>query len=379
MLKLFFLGKVNIEKNGENIFIKLGNKTAMLIALLMIQKNGSMSREKLFSYLWPDSNEDAAKGNLRYNLWKINKIVGKDKHNNALIESNKEFYTVNGNYDFFCDIFEIESVKNNRISSIEELERLFNLLSGEFMEGCYFGNCDEINETIIAQRRLLENKKIMIMRSLVDAYEKDLQIDKALTLLQELIILEPYDEFLASCMIKLYSKKGQRGAAIDFYHSFTSRLACNLGIEPSNDLINVYNKIKNYYENSKEFLLNKSENKDDGQLEYTIHTYCAKIDCYLIADLIGKLLDFNIYLKNYIADNCIRDLAFIQPRLGETDQIIPIVRVVESFLSFISSFCKKNKLTIYIENRVKMDDVSLEVLECLMHMHLSNLNIHYIS
>lgn len=379
MLKLFFLGKVRIERDGEDIFEKLGNKTAMLIALLIVQKNGSMSREKLFSYLWPDSNEEAAKGNLRYNLWKINKIIGKDEHNNALIESNKEFYTINGAYDFFCDVFEIASAKNSVSCPIEELEKLLNLMSGEFMEGCYFNNCDEINETILSQRRLLENKKIMIMRNLVNAYEEDLQIDKALMLLKELIILEPYDELLAACMIKLYSRKGQRGAAIDFYHSFTSRLACNLGIEPSKELINEYNKIKNKYENNSEFEItfNENNNKEDNNHEYTIYSHCAKIDCYLIADIVGKLLDFNnIDLKSYIPDHCIRDLAFLQPRLGESSQAVPIIRAVESFLLFISSFCKNNRLILHLDNREKMDDISTEVLECLINMHIDNLSLN---
>ena len=75
MLNICLLGKTNFEYKGRNISDQLGTKAVALICLLVTNQNKYLSREKIITYLWPDSNEDAAKYNLRYNLWQIKKCI----------------------------------------------------------------------------------------------------------------------------------------------------------------------------------------------------------------------------------------------------------------------------------------------------------------
>lgn len=73
MLRINLLGKIKIEYLGENLEPKLSNKTVAIIYLLIANKGRYLSKDKLVLYLWPDSTEEAAKYNLRYNLWLLKK------------------------------------------------------------------------------------------------------------------------------------------------------------------------------------------------------------------------------------------------------------------------------------------------------------------
>lgn len=75
MLELNFLGKVRIKLDDQDISSKVSSKSAALLAVLLLQKHKKIDRDKLAGYLWPESAEDAAKYNLRYNLWQLKKLL----------------------------------------------------------------------------------------------------------------------------------------------------------------------------------------------------------------------------------------------------------------------------------------------------------------
>ncbi len=104
MLKIRFLGKPKIDLDNSNNFEQLGSKTYALICLLTLSQFKPMSRDKIIGYLWPDSNDDAAKYNLRYNLWLVKKSIDVDKHGESFLLVNKECCSINKSFDFSCDI-----------------------------------------------------------------------------------------------------------------------------------------------------------------------------------------------------------------------------------------------------------------------------------
>ena len=100
MLNLSFFGKSKVEYNGKEIGDRLGNKAIALICLLVLNERRYLSREKIIGYLWPDSNTDAAKYNLRYNLWLIKKNILEDKNNNSFLKVDTECCGINSKYEF---------------------------------------------------------------------------------------------------------------------------------------------------------------------------------------------------------------------------------------------------------------------------------------
>ena len=232
MLKLYFLGKANFEYKGEDITERLGNKTIALVCLLILNQNKYLSREKLITYLWPDSNEDAAK----YNIWMIKKNIGTDENGEEFLYVDKERCGINEKYIFYCDILQIMKFKPGREDSIEGLLALRASFAGDFMEGCYFNNCNDFNEIIIFERTHFEDQRVKILKRLTELYEEEGDTEKCEEVLKEILDIEPYDEDMALMMIRLYVRSGKRSKAIIYYNTFRNRLAGGLGIEPSEKL-----------------------------------------------------------------------------------------------------------------------------------------------
>ncbi len=203
MLKINLLGKIKIEYNDDNIEPLLSRKIVALIYLMTANKGKYISRSQIMSYLWPESSEDAARYNLRYNLWHLKNILPTTENGDSLIIAEKEACTLNEQYPLSCDLITIREF-STQDASISDLNNVKDLFTGNIMEGWYLKNCNEFNEMILFDRMLCDNKQIEIFKALAFKYEAEKKFDKSLEVLKELSLLEPDDESLALHIMKTY-------------------------------------------------------------------------------------------------------------------------------------------------------------------------------
>ncbi|NLK71973.1 MAG: hypothetical protein GX285_03000, partial [Clostridiales bacterium] len=300
MLNLRFLGKSKIEYNGKNIEDQLGNKAIALICLLVLNERRYLSREKIIGYLWPDSNTDAAKYNLRYNLWLIKKNILEDKNNNSFLRVDTECCGINSKYEFNCDIIDVMKFKPSCQDSIESILKLKKLFRGDLLEGYYFNKCDEFNDLIIYERINFEQRKVKILNRLVEVYENDKRYEDCIDVLNEILEIEPYDEKTVLKLMDIYQKSGKRAVAINYYNEFSYNLSCSLGIHPSIELRNKYNEIKMSVAELNETKSSKDITAKDKDIN--IISYCIKnVEYFWMSDVIGKIINLGV-------DNCIKQL-----------------------------------------------------------------------
>lgn len=376
MLKLYFLGKARIEYNSRSVVESFRNKTIALICLLVINQGKYLSREKILAYLWPDSSEEAAKNNLRYNLWLIKKHIGISGNNEEFLFIDKEHCGVNPNYEFWCDILDIMNFRPQQTDSIGKLLKLKNMFAGEFLEGCYYNNCEEFNDVIIFQRTRFENLKVQILRRLAELYEEEKNMEECLETLGEILEIDPYDEDVAIKIIMLYMEMGKRGTGILFYNSFRDRLAGRLGIQPSEKLRNKFAELKR----------NQGiENQMQEVAGIQIQTICIKdVQYFWMADVVKKLfLQKILKCEEILKDNMLNALGYIQPDIcndieAEKSVEIPDVQVVSAFIHLILNICEKHRLDICITGMEDMDSVSAGVLKYLKNSNITGLSIREI-
>ncbi|MFV0517444.1 MAG: BTAD domain-containing putative transcriptional regulator [Aminipila sp.] len=378
MLNIYFLGKTNIEYNGHNITEKVGNKTLALICLLVLNHNKYLSREKIITYLWPDSNEEAAKYNLRFNLWLIKKNIGLDEKGEAFLRVDRDTCEINENYSYKCDIVEIKDFKPSESDSVESLQKLRELFVGDFMEGCYFSNCNDFNEIIIFERNKFEDRKVKILKRLVDLFEQAANLEACEEILKEIMEIEPYDEEMALKIIDLYEKEGKRCTAIIFYNSFKNKLMGCLGIQPSDVLKKRYQNMKESnlegdYSAQTSQTVDYKKNKDSPKKQITIETSCiCCVQYFWLSDVIGKLFECEaLECNKYLSEREILDLGYIQPNILPNGNLeinlntVPDVRIVNSFFKLISKISKENRLIIRIHNLNEMDEFSTSIFKYL--------------
>lgn len=394
MLNICFLGKSKFEYEGEGLTDQLGNKAIALICLLALNEKRYLSREKIVGYLWPDSNLEAARYNLRYNLWIIKKNIGEDKNGNPFLRVDNDCCCINKEYEFECDIFDIMKFKPNQDDSIESILKLKQLYRGDLLEGCYFNKCDELNELVIFERINFERRKVKILKRLVELYENENNYDFCLEIIHEILEMEPYDEEMVLKILDIYVKCGKQVAAITYYNNFSNILAGSLGVSPSYELRNKYKEIRltlsdchsDRDKETDETICSKiSSNKN--HLDMKIVSVCIKnVDYFWIADVLGKiaavidadcinqlsekeLLDLG-YIQNDILKFCSEQGDFVREYKTE----VMCVCIVNSFVKFLTAVCDKQNVDIVILNSTDMDDISSNVLKYLRIIKIKGLN-----
>ena len=362
MLDIKFLGKVKIEYDGIDITDKFGAKTKALLSLLILNKDKSLNREKIISYLWPDSSEDSGRFNLRFNLWQLRNIIGLDENGNKFLHTGRSHCNINVNYRYNCDVIDIKTFNLKESVTIKKLAELRKKFSGEFFEGFYFKNCNDFNENIILERSYFEEQKIKILLKLVSLYEIEKNYEKCNEILKELINIEPYDEEIALRILEIYEKNGKRSLAILFYDDFKKKFMTFLGISPCEELEKKYLEIKSK-NISKEKINNNIINTNKSEL--LLETHCiGKIKYFWINNLLDKILE-KININKYLNENEIKDLSYININLF-TDTLIlipPDIRIINILLKLLEKLVIEYNLVVRIIQIEKMDYISKIFLE----------------
>lgn len=384
MLRIRFLGEIAVEYQDEDITSKFGGKTLALLCLLVLNQGKTLSREKITAYLWPDSNEDAAKYNLRYNLWTIKKYIGCDSREIEFLHIDRDRCGITDGYEYECDILRILSIKKETNTSLDTLEEVYELFTGDFMEGCYFNKCNDFNEIIIFERSRFEELKILVLKKMAECYKKNNNERKYERTLKELLEIDSYDEETAYKLMDLYEGQGKRGTAILFYNEFKNKLITYLGIQPSTFLKQKYIELK-----TSDSLVTTStvstyvqEKSEEQKKEICLKTKCMKsIGFFWMSDVLRKLnkIDGSLF-GLYLTGRQLQDLKRIQPNINIGNESLQLelsesspskVSVVNSFIEFMLKISEDFTLNIEIKNPESMDPISKEVYEYLLDENIN--------
>ena len=354
MLKIDFLGTLKIESEGMNITDKLSSKSQALIAILMTKKRLRCSRKELIGYLWPESSEEAAKYNLRFNLWQLRKTICVQPSGQPFLIITRDDCQINEKYSYQCDFRQIieADVENCDIGRLEELRCMFR---GDFFENRYFSDLEEFEELMIMQRYILENKKQVILKRLMELYRENKEIRKCLDIITDLETMDPYDEKNAEIKISLLLEEGQRSEAARFYQKFYNRMVYDIGMEPPERLKNL---IGGFAEVRK---------KDEKIIDMTVEAI-PSVDAFFMAQTAEKLSEFSeLSLPDYLDSGQIKDLAFITRKLGAASQTgVPFVRVVSAFMELIIGICRSDfRICLRFDSWENVDRMSKDVLKLL--------------
>lgn len=392
MLDIQFLGRVKIEYREKNVEEKLGSKAIALICLLALNRKRYISREKLEGYLWPDSNTEAARYNLRYNLWLIKKNIGPDEKNREFLKVDNECCAINRGYKCKCDIIDVMDFENSPGDTIQNILDLKKVFRGDLLEGYYFKNCDEFNDLIIFERMKFDQHKIRILKRLVELYEEQDMYKECLPVIEKILEMEPFDEDMVLKTLNIYLQLDRPVAAIGYYNNFSDILVNGLGVFPSEKLRSKYLEIKSSLEYQKEkdnqgskaYRLAGEKQKKEINLE----SYCIEnIKFFWMADVVGKIIkNVDPDCINQLNKSEILALGSIQgdilSYINEEERVeytykhqIMDVGIINAFIKLLTCIVNKYCLTITIRNSKCMDSTSANVVDYLKVSKLEGLRL----
>jgi DNA-binding SARP family transcriptional activator len=384
------LGSPRIIYNEKDITDKLSYKSAGI--LYYVSANDYSSREKIAYTFWEGSSEDAAKYNLRYNLWSMNKIFkSSNKDEEAILEWNKNNLFLNNSYNVDIDIKKYGQELESDDLDLKSLIKLKSLYKGEFLEGFYLKDSFSFNDWLFFEREKYQKKHVQVLENLLEIYKKEKNYDKSISILQEMLNLNSLDEGLYVDLVKIYLEKGDRANALKIYNKCVHVLRQELNISPKKSTQKLLKIIKNKnYQNTY-----KSTNASDDitrletpDLDYIVEhknqygnlliVNCIPIEnlnyCFM-ASLIDKIIDFyprdllkearpgiwnDIYrINTRAADFIIKSFSFTST---ETERN----RLYYSLLELIRFISKDDKTIIVVKDLQFIDKYSFDFIKFLL-------------
>lgn len=417
-LKINILGNPKIEYNQEDITEKLSSKSIGLLSYLLVEGKDGINREKVANMFWETSKDQAAKYNLRYNLWAINKLIRIEKHEieKSLIICDKSQIKFSEDIELYSDIHEFQKIyQSDDEIQIEDLITLKKLYIGDFLESFYLKNCLTFNDWIFYERERGQKTYFDVLYRMKAYYEKEHNYLKQIEILEEMIRINALDEELYVELINIYINQRDITAALKQYNRCELTLREQLNIAPKSSTKNLLHKVK--IENQKESnnkkvnvpAATKRQKDFDYNLKYmsnaelnqtiehnkksnirSVVVECGRftnLNYFFLAALMDKIMDE--YGKNFFTEfdnEILRELNKVNPlieydRTGETaiySVDLEKIRIYQAVKHLLKQITLKEDFNILIKNIEYIDQYSFEFIIFLsLNTRLKNLSIKY--
>lgn len=407
-LEMYMLGNLKIILDGKAITDNISYKSAGLLSYLAVNEERTFSRDKLSSLFWGISSMEAARYNLRYNLWSLRKILGDNKKKLKIIDSQKDTCKFNLHNNVYIDVFHMESIlkkssKHDIKEYIKSLEKAKNIYKGEFLEGFYIKDCPEFNDWIFFERERFQRTYFDTLYKLSEIYKEKGKFLKSIDNLEEMLTINPLQEEIYVKLIEIYLEMGDRSTALYQYERCCRILREELNISPMDEIKEVYKSIRNHSGPALE--CKKTEDKEllEDENKWIIYnenftdkdTKILAIDCYpikniqyyWISNLVKEIIDnYNIQVLEGFPKYYWKDVYRIESSVGRITEGIDLQdnltvmteknKIFSAVLELLYNITKENSLSIFIKNIQWMDEISFDFFKLILFKY-ERLNLQF--
>ena len=237
-LELTFLGQPDFKLGGKSINNLVLQKGLALVAYLAVTKQAH-SRESLAGLLWGEMTEENARRNLRVALAKLRKHF--DDY--LIIQRRSVAFNVDSDYWLDAEVFEGHLTKPNPTAA--EMQTAVDLYHGPFLADLPLRDAPLFDDWVRPYQERLRQMAMDTLYRLAVINTEERQYMQGIDNLGKLLILEPWMEEAHRQLMLLYALSGQRTSALSQFELCQNVLEDELGVEPSDTTIELYEKILN--------------------------------------------------------------------------------------------------------------------------------------
>jgi len=356
---------------------EMSKKSMAMLIYLIFAPDQCVTRERMIHLLWSDSDEKAARYNLRHNLWKLRRLLRKLDFNMDVIESDNQYIRLINDSVFEVDVFDLinlhkKGIENNWNLNDDEIDCVLKIYNNHFFEDFYLSDCEDFNDWLYFKREEFQKVIIMTLEKLAFQYEKDGRSTLVIELYKELSKYMPYDDHVHVHLIKNLKLIGDHFNALRYYEKHKKQLRSDLNIAPSDELQTL---VKETIDHSEVFQnLSDRRTKEsnhllitsDGfeSLEYIVLS--SFIDVIIDSIEEGKLNQFDPYYWSDLGrvNGSIRKVINLKDIrnefLTESTEKIRVFKAMYYLLLYLHTECN---VTIEFEKNLRMDSYSMEFFE----------------
>ena len=189
--------------------VPLARKAAALLAMLAF--DGSATRIGTMALLWPDTPESTARNNLVHLRRKLRDLAGHE------VVLGREVLTLT------------PLVSTDVVLGSAPLQ---GVPDGELLQGHCYDDCPDLELSVLEWRERLDTQRFWHLRALSDWYERQGQLEAAVSHVMRWLRLDPCSEDAHCRLMRLYALSGNRHRAVQVYQALERSLRMHLDVTP---------------------------------------------------------------------------------------------------------------------------------------------------
>jgi DNA-binding SARP family transcriptional activator/alpha-beta hydrolase superfamily lysophospholipase len=247
-LRVFLFGPPRIEQNHTSIEIQRRKTLGLFIYLVITDQ--PHSRDKLATLFWPDNDQASARANLRRDISRLKKSLGKES---LLLDGGN--VCRNPDFELWLDVKEFQTRLDEVASHghpagslcpacSAALAEAVDLYSDDFLAGFSLPDSPEFDEWQFFQAEGLRRSLAEALHNLIAWHISCEQYQQAIPYARRWLALDGLHEPAHQALMRLYAWAGEHAAAIRQYQECRRTLAEEMGVEPQEETQALYEAIK---------------------------------------------------------------------------------------------------------------------------------------
>ena len=238
-LEILLLGTFAVRHGGKLVTGLEAPRVQALLAYLLVHRHGPQSRTEMASRFWPETSEQQARTNLRQLLHHLRNAL--PQADEFIVSGGSSIqWRVESPFELDIEAFRravtLAEEADNLTSRLTSLEKAIDLYGGDLLPGCY-------DDWILSEREQLEQAYLHALAQAALILEDHRDYEAAIGYAQRLLAHDPLHETTYRRLMRLYALNGERASALRVYHTCSTTLRDELGVEPSEATQDAYHQL----------------------------------------------------------------------------------------------------------------------------------------
>jgi DNA-binding SARP family transcriptional activator len=247
-LRLVLLGGLEVWVGERQVRGFESQRVRALLAYLAAQANRSISRELLATLLWPEHDEESAKRNLRQAIYNLKGAFQKaGVPQGWLVADMRDVSLATSRRIWIDSLFFEEALRSGLVAgsaaNAEKLAGAVEAYHGDFLEGFSLRDCAAFDDWQTSERERLRELYVQALRALTDHHFSLGETELGARYARLLLRADPLSEESHRKLMQLYAVSGRRGDALSQYEVLRKLLEEELGVEPLQETMALYEAI----------------------------------------------------------------------------------------------------------------------------------------
>lgn len=226
-IRLCFLGSVQLRRNDQTVALNIAKMQALLAYLAVT--GAPQTREHLHDLLWTGSHPDAARKNLRNNLWRLRQKLG-----DQVLVADGELITLSSCVWTDVSAFEsgLQAQLANDSCTDHPLQTVIDLWRGPLLDGLNLSEAPDFEVWLTSERERLGQLYLRGLNRLLAVHRAASQWQNVISVAQRGLAHDNTQETMHVALMEAHAQLGQRADSLRQYDTLRTTLERELNVAP---------------------------------------------------------------------------------------------------------------------------------------------------